>query len=145
MGLRRTDDPVAMSEINVTPLVDVMLVLLVVFIVTAPLLLQAVKVDLPQTAAVPPAAETRVLQVAVDAIGAVYVDSQPTELAALESALQATADIGALDVQLHADAGVAYGRVAQVMAALQRAGVARLSFVTVAAGAGDRPAADPGR
>jgi len=78
MGLRRTDDPVAMSEINVTPLVDVMLVLLVVFIVTAPLLLQAVKVDLPQTAAVPPAAETRVLQVAVDAIGAVYVDSQPT-------------------------------------------------------------------
>lgn len=143
MGLRRLDDQVAMSEINVTPLVDVMLVLLVVFIVTAPLLLQAVKVDLPRTAPVPPAAETRVLQVAVDATGAVYVDSQLTELAALESALQATADIGALDVQLHADERLAYGRVAQVMAALQRAGVTRLSFVTVAGDASPASAGAP--
>jgi|APFre7841882724_1041349.scaffolds.fasta_scaffold23229_2 biopolymer transport protein ExbD len=130
MGLRRLDDQVAMSEINVTPLVDVMLVLLVVFIVTAPLLMQAVKVNLPRTAAVPPAAETRSVQISIDAAGAIFVDQRPAPLLELEPMLRAMAAAGSVDLQIHADAGVPYGRVAQVMAAMQRAGVPRVSFVT---------------
>jgi biopolymer transport protein ExbD len=139
VGLQRPDDQVPMSEINVTPLVDVMLVLLVVFIVTAPLLVQAVKVDLPRTARVPPLAETRAAQITVDAEGAVQVDQRPTVVAELEPALRAMVEGGTLDVQVHADERVAYGRVAQVMAAAQRAGVSRLSFVTTAGTSGPAP------
>ena len=122
----------AFSGINVTPLVDVMLVLLVVFIVTAPLLMQAVKVDLPRTAVVPPLAETRAVQITIDAAGAIHVDQQAVSLAELEPALQAMVEAGALDVQVHADERVLYGRVVQVMAAVQRAGIRRMSFVTAA-------------
>ena len=139
MGLQRPDDQVPMSEINVTPLVDVMLVLLVVFIVTAPLLVQAVKVDLPKTARVPPLAETRAVQITVDAEGAVHVDQRPTVVAELEPVLRAMVEGGTLDVQVRADERVAYGRVAQVMAAMQRAGVSRLSFVTTAGTPGPVP------
>lgn len=130
MGLQRLDDQVAMSEINVTPLVDVMLVLLVVFIVTAPLLVQAVKVDLPKTAAVPPFAQTRALQITIDATGAIHVDGHPTDLTELAQALQRMVEADIPDVQLHADERVPYGRVAQVMAVAHRAGTSRLSFVT---------------
>ena len=139
MGLQRPDDQVAMSEINVTPLVDVMRVLLVVFIVTAPLLMQAVKVSLPRTAPVPPVAETRAVQISVDAAGAIQLDRRPVVLAELQPALRAMVEAGALDVQVHADERVTYGRVAQVMAAVQRAGVPRLSFVTVAGATDPEP------
>ena len=132
MGMQRLDDQVAMSEINVTPLVDVMLVLLVVFIVTAPLLMQAVKISLPRTAAVPPVAETRSVQVSIDAASAIFVDRSPTPLAELEPLLRAMAAAGSVDLQINADTSVPYGRVAQVMAAMQRAGVHRVSFVTAA-------------
>jgi biopolymer transport protein TolR len=130
MGLQRFDDQVPMSEINVTPLVDVMLVLLVVFIVTAPLLMQAVKANLPRTAAVSAVAETRSVQISIDGAGAIFLDQRPTALSELEPALRGMVAAGSIDVQIHADAGVPYGRVAQVMAALQRAGVPRVSFVT---------------
>jgi biopolymer transport protein ExbD len=151
MGLQRFDDQLPMSEINVTPLVDVMLVLLVVFIVTAPLLMQAVKVNLPRTAAVPAVAETRSVQIGIDAAGAIFLDQRPTALPELEPALRGMAAEGSVDVQIHADAGVPYGRVAQVMAAAQRAGVPRVSFVTAAAnadielpGTSDRPSGQAG-
>src|SRR5574340_866053 len=74
MAFQTQSEQVAMSEINVTPLVDVMLVLLIVFIVTAPLLMQAVKVNLPKTAAVAPLKQARTIQLAVDAKGAVFID-----------------------------------------------------------------------
>lgn len=120
-----------MSDINVTPLVDVMLVLLIVFIVTAPLLMQAVKVNLPKTAAVEALKQARALQLAVDAQGSVFIDQRPVHLDMLEGELNTLR--GADDeitIQIHADEQVPYGRVAQVLAAAQRAGVTRLAMVT---------------
>jgi biopolymer transport protein ExbD len=143
MGPQRSDDHLPMSEINVTPLVDVMLVLLVVFIVAAPLLMQAVQVALPKTAPVPRTAESRTAQITVDAAGAIHVDGRPCALAELGSALQGSVEAGTVEVQLHADERVAYGHVAQVMAAAQRAGVSRLSFVTAAAKPASEPAGAP--
>lgn len=121
-----------MSEINVTPLVDVMLVLLIVFIVTAPLLMQAIPVDLPKTAQVAPLKKVRAVQLTVDAQGSVHLDQRAIHFDALESELKALrADGQELSVQLHADESVRYGRVAQVMAAVNRAGITKLGFVTV--------------
>ncbi len=132
MALHITSKQSAMSEINVTPLVDVMLVLLIVFIVTAPLLMQAVPVDLPKTAQVAPLKKSRTVQLSVDAQGAVYIDQRAIHFDALENELATLREAGDdLSVQLHADANVRYGRVAQVMAAANRAGIAKLGFVTV--------------
>jgi biopolymer transport protein ExbD len=132
MAINTSSEQTAMAEINVTPLVDVMLVLLIVFIVTAPLLMQAVKVDLPGTAAVEPVKQSRVVQLTVNAQGIVYIDQRPIHFDVLESELKtllaATPD---LSVQLHADENVKYGRVAQVMAAASRANIKKLGFVTV--------------
>ncbi len=132
MALHITSKQSAMSEINVTPLVDVMLVLLIVFIVTAPLLMQAVPVDLPKTAEVAPLKKSRTVQLSVDAQGAVYIDQRAIHFDALENELATLHEAGDdLSVQLHADADVRYGRVAQVMAAANRAGIVKLGFVTV--------------
>ena len=131
MALNTRSEQTAMSEINVTPLVDVMLVLLIVFIVTAPLLMQAVKVNLPKTAAVSPMKQTRTVQMAIDAQGGVFIDQRLIHFDTLEAELKKiTAQDADPNVQLHADESVRYGRVAQVMAALQRVGITRLAFVT---------------
>ncbi len=131
MAMHTRSEQTAMSEINVTPLVDVMLVLLIVFIVTAPLLMQSVKVNLPRTAAVSPMQQTRTIRMAIDARGGVFIDQRPIRFEALEDELK---KIAARDsdpqVQLRADESVRYGRVAQVMALLQRAGITKLAFVT---------------
>ncbi|MDD5403016.1 MAG: biopolymer transporter ExbD [Sulfuricella sp.] len=133
MALHTSSEQSAMSDINVTPLVDVMLVLLIVFIVTAPLLMQAVKVDLPKTAAVDPLKQAQPVQISIDVQGTVYIDQRPIHFDMLESELKkmhaATPD---MNVQLHADENVKYGRVAQVMAAINRAGISKLGFVTTA-------------
>ncbi|MFN3397104.1 MAG: ExbD/TolR family protein [Sulfurimicrobium sp.] len=133
MALHTSSEQSAMSDINVTPLVDVMLVLLIVFIVTAPLLMQAVKVDLPKTAAVAPLKQTQPVQISIDVQGTVYIDQRPIHFDMLENELKkmhaATPD---MNVQLHADENVKYGRVAQVMAAINRAGISKLGFVTTA-------------
>jgi biopolymer transport protein ExbD len=125
----------AMSEINVTPLVDVMLVLLIVFIVTAPLLMQAVKVNLPKTAAVSPVKQTKTLQMAIDAQGGVFIDQRLIHFETLEAELKkiAAQDVDP-NVQIHADESVRYGRVAQVLAMLQRVGITKLAFVTTPSG-----------
>lgn len=121
----------AMSEINVTPLVDVMLVLLVIFMVTAPFILQSVKVKLPQTSPVATLKPAPALVVSVQPDGSAFLGRDGIELAALESRLKAElAQAPELSVQLRADAGVAYGRITEVMAAVSRAGVVKLSFVT---------------
>jgi biopolymer transport protein ExbD len=132
MALHIASKQSAMSEINVTPLVDVMLVLLIVFIVTAPLLMQAVPVDLPKTAQVAPLKKTHTVQLSVDAQGTVHIDQRAIHFDALESEMKALVGGGAeISVQLHADENVRYGRVAQVMAAVNRAGITKLGFVTV--------------
>jgi len=132
MAFSNKSEQAAMSEINVTPLVDVMLVLLIVFIVTAPLLMQAVQVKLPTTAKLEPPKDTRTVQLSVNAEGTVYLDQRATHFDILEGELKKLlAQNPELNVQIHADESVRYGRVAQVMAAAQRAGISKLAFVTV--------------
>ena len=137
MAFGRMDRPpgnAPLGEINMTPLIDVMLVLLVIFIITAPLLVNAVRVELPQAnapAAVDPRAAT--LAVAIDKDGNVYVRDQILNGEALEGALQqaATAD-AQTEVQLRADRAVPYGRVLEFMAQANRAGLSRVGFVSQA-------------
>jgi biopolymer transport protein ExbD len=120
------------SDINVTPLVDVMLVLLVVFIVTAPLLTNAVKVNLPQTAVNAPVEVKKAVTVSVDAGGKVYLDKAPVGLAELEPHLRSMrASRPDLAVHLSADGASSYGIVAKVMSAVDRAGVTKLSVLTL--------------
>ena len=133
MAIGTTDSDEVMSDINVTPLVDVMLVLLVVFMVTAPLLTNAVKVSLPQTAATAPLEPKKAVTVSIDAAGKVYVDKSELSLAATETELRrlhtAQPDIA---VHLSADQASNYGLVAKVISAVDRAGVSKLSVLTIA-------------
>lgn len=121
----------AMSEINVTPLVDVMLVLLVVFIVTAPLLTQAVRVNLPKTEKTDPAPDKHLATIAIDAQGQISLNEQQQPLDGLEAQLRTLQQADPeLTVQFQADAAVPYGEVAKAMAVAHRAGVAKLAFIT---------------
>jgi biopolymer transport protein ExbD len=127
----RETDFQTMSEINVTPLVDVMLVLLTIFMITAPFLLQSVKVRLPETSPVAALKPTQALVVSVQPDGKAFLGKEAIELPALESRLKAEMTRAPeLTVQLRADAGVPYGRITEVMAAVSRAGVAKLTFIT---------------
>jgi len=125
----RTPGSAPMGEINMTPLIDVMLVLLVIFIITAPLMVSAVRVELPQANAAP-VADSATLAVAIDKAGVVYVRDQGLVGAALETALReaATRD-PTTEVQLRADTEVPYGRVLEFMALAKRAGLSRVGFV----------------
>ncbi|HLF96038.1 MAG TPA: biopolymer transporter ExbD [Methylococcaceae bacterium] len=120
----------AMSEINVTPLVDVMLVLLVVFIVTAPLLTQAVHVKLPKTEKTESLPDPKALTLSIGAQGELTVNEQPQPWEGLEERLrnQAQSD-PEMTVQFQADAAVPYGKVAEAMAIAQHAGVTKLGFI----------------
>ena len=110
-----------MSEINVTPLVDVMLVLLVIFIITAPLMTGALQMDLPRVDAAPTPSQQAALEVAIDSSGALFLDGQAIELKQLGSALNLRAQSPATPaLQLRADRQVPYGRVAEVMAEIQK-------------------------
>jgi len=129
----QSEDESAMSDINVTPLVDVMLVLVIILLVTAPLLTQSVHVKLPKTVETSADINAQPLQIGIDAQGAVTINKNPVaDLAALENLLKAelvkNPEIG---VHLYADQGVVYAKVAEVMAAIQHAGIAKLAFVTL--------------
>ena len=132
MGFKTdSSDREAMSEINVTPLVDVMLVLLVVFIVTAPLLTQAVKVNLPKTEKTAPAPDQHLANLAIDAQGRLSLNDHPQPLETLEARLRALLQADPeLTVQFQADQVVPYGRVAEAMALAHKAGITRLAFMT---------------
>jgi biopolymer transport protein ExbD len=143
MAIRQESDFKAMSEINVTPLVDVMLVLLVIFMVTAPFILQSVKVRLPETSPVAALKPAPALVVSVQPDGHVFLGRDPIELPDLEARLKGEMVRGEktgeeLTLQLRADTGVSYGRITEVMAAASRAGVAKLTFVTAAAPQGKK-------
>ncbi len=121
-----------MSEINVTPLVDVMLVLLIVFMVTAPILMQAIPVKLPQTTATAPSTPAKLVQLSIDSAGKIYLDTQSVAPEQLKVRLQELRNRDPeLNVQLMADERIPYGQVAKVMGIVQQAGIAKLSFVTV--------------
>lgn len=125
------DNDEIMSEINITPLVDVMLVLLVAFIVTAPLLTNAVRVNLPKTANTPPPTEKKSLSLSVDAQGGVFIDKNRQPLETLESELHSLqANNPELTIHLQADDDVKYGTVAKVITSIERAGVSKFSIIT---------------
>jgi len=118
-----------MSEINVTPLVDVMLVLLVIFLITAPLMGSALRLDLPATEAASSPAPINSLSLILDPQGLIFIDDKPVALEALPAvlAMQASTD-ASVEVQLRADQSVPYGRVAEVMGLLQKAGLSKVAL-----------------
>jgi len=132
MAFKTQDDgDDVMGEINVTPLVDVMLVLLVVFIVTAPLLTQAVHVNLPKTAETAPPEEKAAVYLSVDAQGKIFIDKQEYALEVVENELKnRKAADPELALNLNADDAVQYGIVAKVMSSIERAGVNKLAVLT---------------
>ena len=133
MAFHTQFDQEMMSEINVTPLVDVMLVLLVVFIVTAPLLSQSLEVKLPKTAAVETRMDSKQQVVTIDAEGKITLESIALDDKKLaEQLAEAAAGKDDFELHVHADEAVNYGRVAQIMAIAQHAGVSKLSFMTMA-------------
>lgn len=129
MAINMGDNEDMMSEINVTPLVDVMLVLLTVFIVTAPLLMNAVDVKLPQANANIAVDQLKNSRISITSQGDIYFDDAPLSESVLEARLKQSATNDEFSVEIFADEGVEYGVVAKVMAAIQRAGVSRFSFV----------------
>lgn len=122
-----------MAEINVTPLVDVMLVLLIIFMVTAPLLTAGVPVDLPDSRANPLPSETEELTISIVSDGTIYLDQAPLAAGQLPAELEAVSvNAGGEQpsVTLRADQALPYGRVMAVMGELNRAGFNSISLVT---------------
>ncbi|WP_232730149.1 ExbD/TolR family protein [Novosphingobium kunmingense] len=129
-----------MAEINVTPLVDVMLVLLIIFMVTAPLLNAGVPVNLPDSAARPLDQTPQQISLAIDAEGRVFIDQSevaPGTLASRLSALPRGSDGKPPLVTLRADRALDYGRVIAVMGELNRAGFNAISLVTTSSGSAE--------
>jgi len=132
MAINNSDDDM-MSEINVTPLVDVMLVLLVVFIITAPLLVpQSLKINLPKTDSVQSNEKPQKVSLVVDAQGNIEMDRMHVSDEALAETLRQRAVDPQFQLQIEADSAVPYGRLAGLMALAQKAGVNKLSFMTLA-------------
>ncbi|MBU3637943.1 biopolymer transporter ExbD [Polynucleobacter sp. es-MAR-4] len=127
------DDSGLMAEMNVTPLVDVMLVLLIVFMVTAPLLIpQSLGVNLPKTESIQSPVEKDLTKLIIKADGTLELDGKAINDQALKSALVSKANEPKFQLQVDADENLKYSRLAQVIAMAQGAGVTKLALVTVA-------------
>jgi len=119
------------AEINMIPLIDVMLVLLVIFIITAPLMTHAVKVDLPVAASQPNEVKPETVNLSIQADGSVYWNAEPVDAAARQARMDATAQqTPQPEIHIRADGDLAYKNVAQIMADAARAGLTKLGFVT---------------
>jgi biopolymer transport protein ExbD len=120
-----------MAEINMIPLIDVMLVLLVIFIITAPLLTHAVKVDLPKAASTPNISKPDNVQLAIDAEGRVYWNGEVLDRSGWRSRMDAASGLKPQpEMHIRADGAVAYRKVAEVMADAAKSGLTRIGFVT---------------
>ena len=143
-GRRRHLRHVPMSEINVTPLVDVMLVLLIVFMIAAPLLTVGVPVDLPKAQSKPLQGDQEPLTVTVDHEGKIFLQETPVELDQLVPRLVAIAANGYDQrVYIRGDQNINYGTVMQVMAQMSSAGFTRIGLVNEQPGAGKPAPAKP--
>jgi biopolymer transport protein TolR len=124
-----------MAEINVTPMVDVMLVLLIIFMVTAPLLVAGVPVDLPDSKAGALDQEQKPVQISLDPAGALFIDEQPVPIEELGQRLAGIAassrEEGGPRIFLRADRALDYGRVMRVMGEINHAGLRRVALVSV--------------
>jgi biopolymer transport protein TolR len=128
--LERTKGEPPMSEINVTPLVDVMLVLVVIFIITAPLLASSIRLDLPKAEGAQPGDAPRFVTLVVDKAGQLFLNDKPVAATQLAEQLAATAKQNPeTEIQLRADQGVPYGKVVEVMGIAHKAGLSRIGFV----------------
>lgn len=143
--LERPQGSQPMADINMTPLIDVMLVLLVIFMLTAPLMTSSLKLDLPKADAPPPAQQApQMLAIAITPDGALFIDDQPIAPSDLTMrAKDQAAKHPDTEVQLRADQTVSYGKVAELIGLLQTAGLNRIAFVTDAAPAAPTSPAAP--
>ncbi|MBC7480967.1 MAG: biopolymer transporter ExbD [Rhizobacter sp.] len=140
--LERRSGPAPMSDINMTPLIDVMLVLLVIFMITAPLMSSSLKLDLPRAEGGTPNEAPQFISVALDPQGQLFFGDEALDAAAFALRVtEAARRNPKTEVQLRADKGVAYGRVAEVIGVVQKAGLNRIGFVTEPAATA--PAARP--
>jgi len=133
--LERRSAPTPMSDINMTPLIDVMLVLLVIFIVAAPLMASSLQLDLPSTEGAKPTKAVQTLAISIDAQGQVFLAEEGLSAAdwkaRITTAVKAAAQVNpATEVQLRADTRVPYGRVAELIGLVQDGGLSRIGFVT---------------
>jgi len=128
--LERTEGPRPMSDINVTPLVDVMLVLVVILIITAPLMASSLRLDLPRAEGAQPSDTPKFVTVGIDGGGHTFFNDQPVTAGQLAQRLaDAARQAPDTEVQLRADRQVPYGKVVEVMGAAQKAGLNRIGFV----------------
>ena len=125
------DNDEVMNEINMTPLVDVMLVLLIIFIITVPVMKHAINIDLPRASNVPQDAKLETIRLSVDAAGQYFWNDVPVTDANLPLQLQtAAARQPQPELHIRGDKAVRYERVAQAMALAQQAGVRKIGFIT---------------
>ena len=126
------DEDKAISEINVTPLVDVMLVLLIIFLITIPVITQSVKVDLPKAANIPTQTKPENINIAVDAQGNVFWNTAlvPSQEALLERIKQVAVMDPQPEIHLRGDRATAYEHIGRVMVACQRGGIQKVGFIT---------------
>ena len=131
MAISTSQDDDVVSDINITPLVDVMLVLLIVFIVTAPLLTNSVKVNLPKAAPTQSTDQNKALVISVKPDGTIFLDKDPVKLENFEQAITQRKNANSkLALNLNADETVPYGTVAKLLASIERVGVEKLSVIT---------------
>ena len=138
LGGERRGRRAPMAEINVTPMVDVMLVLLIIFMVTAPLLTAGVQVDLPESKAAALDQNNEPVTISIDAQGQVFIDETPVPLDAVDAHMQQIAAAsrvpGGPRIFLRADRGLDYGRVMAVMGEINRAGLRHVALVSTQRG-----------
>jgi biopolymer transport protein ExbD len=126
------DEDKSISEINVTPLVDVMLVLLIIFLITIPVITQSVKVDLPKAANIPTQTKPENINIAVDPQGNVFWNTAlvPSQEALLERIKQVAVMDPQPEIHLRGDRATAYEHIGRVMVACQRGGIQKVGFIT---------------
>jgi biopolymer transport protein ExbD len=130
-GFAKGTDGAPMAEINMIPLIDVMLVLLVIFIITAPLLTHSVKIDLPRASNQPNIARPEHVDISIDASGQAFWNGEPLSRSELDARFTAAGRRNPQpELHIRADRATQYQNVAEVMAAAARAGVSRIGFVS---------------
>lgn len=130
-GFSKSQTTQPMAEINMIPLIDVMLVLLVIFIITAPMLTHAVKVELPKASSTPEEQKPEVIRLTIDAAGMVYWNDQKLEKADWQMRMAEAAKAPTQpELRIRADGGSAYRNVAVVMSDAASAGLTKIGFVT---------------